>query len=238
MITRLAKARVLHMAGLAVAAVAVGATALVVTASAAGMSFGLHPSQSSPATDGAVDAKSQSSICSDFMKHFAVEIGKTQAQINDAFQKAIADTLADEVKSGRITQTQADAVKARLAKQTPCALPSAIGRTGKVSGLAAYMQQYLSAAATALGISQPELMTDLKGGQSLSQIAAAQKVTEADFRAKLIANLKPTLDQAVADKKLSEAQEQTLLDRLQNGALPLWSTSLRRPKPAASPTPA
>ena len=174
------------------------------------------------------------------MEHFAVEIGKTQAQINDAFQKAIADTLADEVKSGKITQSQADAIKARLAGQTPCALPGTIGRQGKGSALGAYMQEYLSAAASALGISQTQLMADLKAGQSLSQIAEAQNLSEADFRTKLIANLKPALDGAVASKKLSAAQEQALLSRLQTGPLPLWSTPVRKPAPpaAAVPSPA
>ena len=237
MITRLWKARVLHMAGLAVAAVAIGGTALIVTASAAGLSFGLHPPQTGSTTEAASDAtgaKAQSNVCGDFMKHFAIEIGKTQAQINDAFQKAIADTLGDEVKSGKISQSQADAIKARLAKQTPCALPSTIGRQPKGPALGAYLQEYMSAAAAALGISQAQLMTDLKSGQSLSQIAAAQNLTEADFRAKLIANLKPALDQAVTNKKLTAVQEQALLNRLQTGPLPLWNGLT--PRPASPPS--
>ena len=64
------------------------------------------------------------------MKHFAVEIGKSQADINSAFQRAIADTLADEVKSNQITQAQADAIKKKLANQTPCALPAAAPHGG------------------------------------------------------------------------------------------------------------
>jgi hypothetical protein len=240
--TTLSRARFLRVAGLSVGAVAVGIAAIAVTASASGMTLNFNrtaaPQPAPQSSLTAVDASSSSAQCSTFMKHFAVEIGKTQAQINSAFQKAIADTLADEVKSGQITQSQADAIKAKLANQTPCSLPNVHAGGGQKNAIGAYMEQYLAAAASALGITQTQLTTDLKSGQSLSQIASAQHVSEADFRTKLIANLKPALDQAVTDKKITSAQETMILQRLQTGELPLWNTPVKRPKPAASPTPA
>ena len=171
------------------------------------------------------------------MKHFAVEIGKSQADINSAFQRAIADTLADEVKSNQITQAQADAIKKKLANQTPCALPAAAPHGGgNKAEIAAYMQQYVAAAASALGITEAQLKADLAGGQSLSQVATAQKVSEADFRTKLINNLKPALDKAVTDKKLTADQETTILNRLKTGPLPLWNTAPKHKRTtAASP---
>ena len=235
MIATLAKLRYVRVAALAVGAVAVAGAAVVVTASAAGMSFGFRPAVT---TQSAVEANSTAStVCGSFMKHFAVEIGKSQAEINAAFQKAVADTLADEVKSGQITQAQADAIKKKLANQTPCALPSIHARGGGDKALGAYMQQYLGAAAAALGISQTQLMTDLKSGQSLSQVAAAQHVSEADFRTRLIANLKPALDQAVTDKKLTATQEQMIINRLQTGELPLWNRPAKHQKPAPTASP-
>jgi hypothetical protein len=237
MINRIWKVRPLRVAGLALGAVAVAGAAIAVTASASGMTFGLR--QGPAATTAAVDANPNSAVCSNFMKHFAVEIGKSQAEINAAFQKAVTDTLADEVKAGQITQAQSDAIKKKLANQTPCTLPSSESRRpgGDKAVLGAVMQQYLSAAASALGITQTQLQTDLKSGQSLSQIAAAQHVSEADFRTKLIANLKPALDTAVTDKKLSAAQEQSIINRLQTGTLPLWNTAAK-PRPKQSPSPA
>jgi hypothetical protein len=212
----------------------VAGAAVVVTASASGMTFGVRQS---PSTAPAVDARANSAACSSFMKHFAVDIGRSQQDINNAFQKAIGETLADEVKSGQITQAQADAIKKKLASTTPCSLPSTAHRpAGGDKALGAYLQQYMAAAASALGITQTQLQADLKGGQSLSQIAAAQHVSEADFRTKLIAALKPALDQAVTDKKITAAQEQEIVNRLQTGPLPLWNTAMKRPKPAASPT--
>lgn len=241
MITRLAKLRSLRVAGFAVGAVAVAGVAVVVTASAAGMSFGFRPTTSSPSQSdaalAAAQSKASSAACGEFMSHFAVEIGKSQAEINAAFQRAIADTLADEVKAGHLTQAQADALKQKLAKQTPCTLPSLAPRSGDKAPIAAYMAQYISAAASALGITEAQLKTDLKNGQSLSQVATTQKVSEANFRTKLIANLKPVLDKAVSDKKITSAQEQTIVTRLQTGPLPLWNRpEKRKPTPAATPS--
>jgi hypothetical protein len=238
----LLKARPLRIAGLALGAVAVAGAAIAITASASGMSFNLRPTGSAQPADAgqtAAGSAAGSAACTDFMKHFAVEIGKTQAQINSSFQKAIADTLADEVKSGQLTQAQADALKQKLAGQTPCTLPAKTGHVGASPkpGIAAYMQQYLAAAASALGVTQAQLTADLKAGQSLSQVAAAQHVSEADFRTKVIAGLKPALDQAVTSKTITADQEQTLLNTLQTGPLPLWNLPAKRvkPTPAASP---
>jgi 3-hydroxyacyl-CoA dehydrogenase len=239
MFTRRAKIRLLRVAGLAAGAVAVAGTAVVVTASAAGMSFGFKPS--SGAAQAPAEATSASStVCSDFMTHFAADLGKSQADVNSAFQKAIADTLADQVKSGQITQAQADAIKAKLAHQTPCTLGSVgkHGGKGVKGGWHAFYQEYVAASAAALGISETQLQSDLKGGQSLSQIAAARHVSEADFRTKLIANLKPALDKAVTDGKLTSDQEQKLIQRLQTGGLPLWDAETKQPQPSPSPSPA
>ncbi|HEX2681602.1 MAG TPA: hypothetical protein VHQ03_09945, partial [Candidatus Dormibacteraeota bacterium] len=224
----LLKARYVRIAGVALAAVAVGGIAIAITASAAGMSFGLKPSSSSasptPTKPGSAPA---STVCSDFMSHFATDIGKSQAQIDAAFQKAIGETLADEVKSGQITQAQADAIKAKLAKQTPCTLAPTTapkGGTGTRRWSSLYMQYYLSAAAASLGLKDEQLAADLKSGESLSQIAAAQNppVTEAEFRTRVIANLRPVLDKSVSNKLLTAEQEQTILNGLQTGPLPLW----------------
>ena len=225
--------RFLRAAGLAVGAVIIGGVAVVAAASVAG----LKPSTNAVAEDLATTAAEQrisSAACSEFMTHFATEIGKSQAEVNAAFQRAIADTLADEVKAGHITQAQADTIKARLANQTPCTLPS-FNQGG--ARLEAFLQQYLAASASALGITEAELKTDLRNGQSLSQIAASKNVSEAGFRTKLVASLTPVLDKAVTNKRISAAQEQKILDRLKNGTLPLWNRPLKhRPSPAATPS--
>jgi hypothetical protein len=228
-----------------VGAVAVAGAAVLVTASAAGLNVGFRPSSTQPAQADAASISQQasaSSVCNDFISHLSSDLGKSQSQVNAAIQKAIGETLADQVKSKAITQAQADAIKKKLTSQPPCTLAGNLGKTavpGAGTKIAAYTQQLLSAAASALGISNTQLKTDLANGMTLSQIAAAQNppVTEAQFRTRLIAKLKPLLDTAVTNKKLTSAQEQAILQRLQTGPIPFWNTPLKR-KTTAPTTPA
>ena len=244
--TRLARLRYLRIAGLAVGAVVVGGAAVLITASAAGLSIGFHPAGSShpgstDTTTSSLDqASTASSICTEFISHLSSDLGKSQTDVNSAIQKAINQTLADEVSHGTLKQAQAQKIQQRLANQQVCALAGGLGtKPSAETHIGAYKQQLLAAAAAALGISQAQLQTDLAGGMSLSQIAAVQKppVTEEQFRSKLIAQLKPMLETAVTDGKLSSMQEQAILQRLQTGPIPFWNTPVRKPKAAASPSP-
>jgi hypothetical protein len=240
--TSLAKLRHLRVLGFAAGAVLVAGAAVLVTASAAGLNVGFRPSSSQPASADTASISQKagaSAVCNDFLSHLSSDLGKSQSQVNATIQKAIGETLADEVKNKDLTQAQADAIKQKLASQPPCTLAGNLGKPAAAPGagatIGAYTQQLISAAASALGITDTQLKTDLAGGMTLSQIAAAQNppVTEAQFRARLIAKLTPLLDTAVTDKKLTSAQEQMILQRLQTGPIPFWTAPMRKPKPAA-----
>jgi len=233
-ITSIATPRHLRLAAFAAGAVALAGAAVYITASAAG--FNLSANRGSTPTGqaslaSAPDTKGGpgSAACTDFISHFASDLGTTQAKVDSAFQQAAAQTLADEVKSGELTQAQADAIKAKLAGRQPCALASGLAPTAK-AGTAQYTQPLMTAAASALGITPQQLRTDLAGGMTLAQIAAAQNppVTEDQFRTRLIANIKPLLDKAVTDNKLTSAQEQQILQRLQTGPIPFWDKPMKR----------
>lgn len=223
--------RFLPIVGLAAGAAAVSGAAVLVTASAAGynvpfLNTSQHPSVAS--TD-PVAAAQPSALCTEFISHFSADLNTSQTALDAAFQKAIGETLADQVKNGKLTQAQADKIKARLAGKTPCAIAGAL-HPAAGANLAKYRQALLSAAASALGITDATLKSDLAKGMSLSQIAAAQHVTEAQFRTSLISNLTPLLDKAVAAKLLTPAQEKKIINRLQKGPIPLWN----RPTPSTT----
>ena len=233
--TKLANLGFLRIAGLAAGAAAVSGAAVLVTASAAGYSVPFFNS-SQPASAASInDAAQPSALCTDFISHFSSDLNTSQAALNAAFQKAIGETLADQVKNGKLTQPQADKIKARLAGRTPCAIAGSLKRPAAGANLSAYRQALLSAAASALGITDATLKSDLAKGMSLSQIAAAQHVTEAQFRTKLIANLTPLLDKAVADKLITPAQEKKIINRLQKGPIPLWNKAPRPTTAAGAP---
>lgn len=242
MINSIATFRHLRVIGFAAGAVAVAAGAVWMTASAAGLNVGFvsTASPSKPATtETAASAAQASAVCNDFVSHLASDLGTSQGKLDTAFQKAVGQTLDDEVKNGDLTQAQADAIKKKVGAQAPCTLlPSSAGKAPGAD-LGAYRQALLTAAAAALGISEPQLKTDLAKGMTLSQIAAAQNppVTEAAFRNRLIAQLTPMLDAAVASKKLTAAQEQAIIHQLQTGPIPYWNTPMPSAKKAVTASP-
>jgi hypothetical protein len=233
---KLANLSSLRIIGLAVGAAAVSGAAVLVSASAAGFSVPfLSPSTTAhTGTTAVVQAAGQpSALCTDFLTHFSADLNSSPAALQAAYQKAVGETLADEVKNGKLTQARADAIKQRLAGKAPCAI------TPKVQpqkGLGAFRPAMLSAAASALGISDATLKADLANGLTLSQIAVAQHVSEADFRTRLIAKLKPILDAAVTNKQLTPAREQAIIKRLQTGPIPLWNKPAHKPAATASTT--
>jgi hypothetical protein len=236
--------RAIRVVGFATGAVAIAVGAVWITASAAGINVGFRPpstssNQASNATAAGADLQTgkASAVCNDFVSHFASNLGSSPTKVDAAFQKAVGQTLDDEVKNGDITQAQADAIKKKIAGQAACALlPSTAGKAPGAD-LGAYRQALLSAAASALGISDQQLAADLGQGMTLSQIAAAQNppVTEAQFRERLIAKLTPLLDAAVASKKLSTAQEKAIIHQLQTGPIPYWNTPAKRPATTSPP---
>ncbi len=231
MISRFLRIRAVRFAAYAAGAVAVAGSAVYVVAAATSPTPSPSPSSSPNRHSGDAAA-----VCTDFINHFTSDLGTDQSKMNAAFQQAIAETLADQVKAGKLTQQQADAIKAKLAGKQPCAIAPALQqRGGGKAAMGAYVQQLLVAAASALDVTPDQLKTDLQNGMSLSQVAAAHNppITEDQFRTKLIANLKPLLDQAVTNGKLTSAQEQKILQRLQSGPIPFWDKAPKKTAAAA-----
>ena len=159
------------------------------------------------------------------MGHLANQLGVSPAKLDAAALAAAKATVQDQVTSGKITQAQADKIGARMPATGLC--------SGAINGLGATRaavakSAYLTAAATALGITEAQLKADLKAGQTVSQVAAAQKVSEADFKTKVIAALKTKLDAAVAAKTITQAQEDAQLAKLQGADHPPFWSSTRR----------
>jgi len=238
-ITTIATPKNLRIASFAAGAAAIAGAAIYMTASAAGYSFNFGgPKAANVPVAGTVADKSSataSGVCKEFIAHFSSDLGVSQDKVNSAFQEAVGQTLADEVKAGDITQAQADAITKKLAGKAPCTLAGSLG--GRNTAGAAYTQALMAAAASALGITPDQLKADLAKGMTLHQIADAQSppVTEAQFRSRLIASLKPQLDKVVADGKITAAQEQKILTALQTGPIPFWDKPMRKPAAATTP---
>ena len=78
------------------------------------------------------------------------------------------------------------------------------------------------------------MQTQLRSGKSLSDVAKDKGVSEQDLRSAVAAAAKTQLDQAVKDGKLTQAQADSMLQRIQQG--PLGSSATDRVHPGSTPT--
>jgi hypothetical protein len=76
------------------------------------------------------------------------------------------------------------------------------------------VRQAFDAAADYLGLSRPELRSRLRAGDSLAEIAEAEGKSVDALKQALRESISARLDRAVADGRITEAQRQELLDRL------------------------
>ena len=76
--------------------------------------------------------------------------------------------------------------------------------------------------ADVLGITPKVLRTDLKQGQKVSDLARDKGMTKEQFAAKLVVSVKPRLEQLVAQKVITQAQADKVIDRISKGHIPFW----------------
>jgi hypothetical protein len=191
---------------------------------------------------------SATNYCNRFAGHVASNLGKSQSQVQKAISDAVSQTIDDAVKNGDLTQTQANAIKARVGANAngsqACAgglrgIPG-IGRGGHLGPFTGARFNELDEVAKALGISTAQLQQDLQSGKTVQSLASAQGMDEAAFRSKLASVTRTDLDQQVKSGTITQNQENAILGRIQNGALPLWNGAPPRhfgPRPEPTPSP-
>ena len=206
-------------------------------------------------------AKAEESILEDAAKRLNV----TPEKLRDALSAAQDAQIDQAVKDGKLTQEQADAIKARR-KQSgrvlgggPLGGPHAFGPGGpRLGGPGPHLAPRGRAfggrpfgsgigldLAKALGVTRERLREQLRAGKSIADIAKAQGKSLSDVRAALKAAAKAQLDQAVKDGKLTQERADKLrahiddgIDRIGTSAAPGPRLRMRRHAPPfLDPTP-
>jgi hypothetical protein len=149
-----------------------------------------------------------------FLDDAAGRLHVTPQQLEDALRGAALDRLDAAVKAGRLTQQQADAVKRRLQSGGVLrpGVPHAFGRHGFPHG--PFGHGRLDPAARYLGLTDVQLRRQLRAGKSLADVARAQGKSVGGLEAALKAALRRRLDAAVKVGRLTQAQEQQILARI------------------------
>ena len=145
-----------------------------------------------------------------FLNDVAKRLNVSPGQLKAALQGALIDRINEAVKDGRLTQAQADAIEKRLGE----------GRLPLFFGPGHPPQRFerrvpLAAAARYLGMSDGQLLNELRGGKSLAQVTKAKGKSTAGLEQAISADFKARLDKAVAAGRITKAQERMLLSRFQ-----------------------
>jgi hypothetical protein len=167
-----------------------------------------------------------------FLGDVAKRLNVTPDQLNNALKGAFDDRLQAAVKAGKLTQAQADAIKKKVAAAgggVPFIGPGIAGaaaggpkmrffhRGGPFVGPAIVggpIKDGVSAASKYLGMTNQQLVRQLRSGKSLAQIAGAQKKSVDGLKSAITAAVKSDLDKAVASKKITSDQESKILSGL------------------------
>ena len=143
----------------------------------------------------------------------AKRLDTTPEKLRDALGAAEDAQLDQAVKDGRLTQEQADEIKRRRQESgRVLGLPFGRGRhhghhfRGRPGG------GPVAGVAKALGITERQLVTRLRNGRTIEQIAKAEGKSLADVKAAVRASLKTRLDAAVKAGRLTQAQADEMLD--------------------------
>jgi ribosomal protein L10 len=157
-----------------------------------------------------------------------LQSGQTLAQVASATSGKSADGLIAAlvssetqeldaaVTAGKLTQAQEQEMLANLQQRVTDLVNGTRPPGGPGFGRGHGPGDDLAAAASYLGITTAQLLSDLQSGQTLAQVASATSGKSADgLIAALVSHETQELDAAVAAGKLTQAQEQEVLATLQ-----------------------
>ena len=146
----------------------------------------------------------------------AARLHVTPAQLTSALKQALIDRIEAAVKAGQLTQAQADAIKQRIEQSNGLPLPFGpfFGGPG-MHGLEMRPHLFLlHGVASYLGLSDSQLLQQLRSGKTLKQIATAHGKSAAGLENAILSGLRTRLDAAVAEGRITRSQERELLSRL------------------------
>jgi hypothetical protein len=150
-----------------------------------------------------------------FLNDAAGRLGVTSSKLEDALKAAAIDRIDAALAAGQITQPQADAMKAAVnAGKLPVGPGLGFGFGHRGGALGFGLHGTLDSAATYLGLTDAQLLSQLSSGKSLADIAKAQGKSVAGLEAAIVSAAQSKLDQAVQDGRLTSAERDQILTAL------------------------
>jgi polyhydroxyalkanoate synthesis regulator phasin len=172
-----------------------------------------HTGQSNSA---ATATPTTNTYCEQYLQDLAKRLGVSVSTLQQDKLSAREDVLAQMVKDGKLTQSQATAIQQRLQSKQACTgKGNSAGRGIVLNSLKQYLPNVESQVAQGLKLTSSQLTADLKNGQSLNQIATAQGVSSTQLHTIVLNAVQSAVNQAVKDGNLTQAQATTFMQALQ-----------------------
>lgn len=163
--------------------------------------------------------KTEQAVLDDAAKRLNV----TPEKLRDALAAAQDAQIDQAVKDGKLTQKQADAIKAARKRSGHVLGPLGAGPGKRFLGPGGHGPHgfpfgfggpLIDELADALGTTPTKLFAQLRAGKSIADVAKANGKSLDDVRSALKATVKTRLDKAVASDDLTQKQADAILDRV------------------------
>jgi polyhydroxyalkanoate synthesis regulator phasin len=185
----------------------VGAAAVVLLISAffATLTFAADPTATP--TPGTPQALAQ-----EFMSKLASKLGIGQDKLQTAVKDSQNEIIDQLVQEGKITQQQADQLKQKVTANNGVIPFGGAFERGFMHGFK--MGVTAADISSFLGITEQQLYTELQSGQTLAQVAQAHGKTADQLKTYIHDKIKASLDAAVKNGQITQAQEDTRLSTI------------------------
>jgi ribosomal protein S20 len=147
-----------------------------------------------------------------FLNKLAGALGIDRAKLDAALKTAANQTVGQALQEGQITQQQADQMRSRISQGFPF-FGMKIG--GGKNGAGGGFKVTLKPLADVLGMAPQDVISALRSGKKVSDLAASKGMTVAQVQDKMLAAIKTRLDQAVKSGKLTQTQASQAYSKLQ-----------------------
>ena len=154
--------------------------------------------------------------CQQYLQDLAQRLNVSVSTLQQDKLASSEDVLNQLVKDGKLTQSQADGIKRRLTSHRACSGNGFHWQRAIINQfLAKYRSDMASDVAQGLHLSTNQLVTELKSGKSLNNIATTQHVTAAQLHTIVTNAVHDALNKAVSAGDLTQAQSDSISQFLQ-----------------------
>lgn len=177
----------------------------------------LIASASSSQNQATTSSNATNANCELYLQTLASKLNVSVTTLEQDRVAARDAVINQDVKDGKLTQAQATTIEQRLASHQACSgKQKGLGIEGPILKQTLKQNQSALLAQIAQGVhlTAAQVQSDLQKGQTLSQIAKAQKVSESQLHTIVVNATQTVLQQAQKAGKITQSQDTTFLTYL------------------------